>query len=149
MRPRAVRTALCVLVAAVVVMGAGGSPAASSTRANAFRKVALSTVKGVFRGDPAVCASFTARYIERSLRTAREDSQSAKPRTCAEWVVSTAAALRQIVPHPDPRISKLKLSGDRASYLLTTRTADGTPFRARHFWLRRGGRWKLDREQGL
>jgi hypothetical protein len=150
MRPRAVRTALCALVAAIAVMGVGpaASPAASSSRANAFRKVALSTVKGVFRGDTAVCASFTARYIERSLRTAREESHSAKPRTCAEWVVSTAAALRQIIPHPDPRITKLKLSGDRASYLLTNRTADGTPFRARHFWVRRGGRWKLDREQG-
>jgi hypothetical protein len=140
-----------VLVAAVVVMAIGptASQAASSSRASAFRKVALSTVKAVFRGDPAVCASFTARYIERSLRTAREESRSAKPRTCAEWVVSTAAVLRQIIPHPDPRISKLKLSGDRASYVLTTPTTGGTPFRARHFWVRRGGRWKLDREQGL
>jgi hypothetical protein len=130
--------------------GAAASSASSpSSRATAFRKVALSTVKALFRGDPKVCASFTARYIERSLRDAREASQSAKPKTCAEWVKMTAALIKRIAPHPNPKISKLKLSGDRASYLLTTQAASGTPFRARHFWVRRGGRWKLDREQGL
>jgi hypothetical protein len=139
-----------VLVASILAMAVGASSApAAASRASAFRKVAMSTVTAVFRGDPKVCASFTARYIERSLRTAREESQSAKPRTCAEWVVATAAVLKQFAPHPDPRISKLKLSGDRASYVLTSKAESGTAFRARHFWVRRGGRWKLDREQGL
>lgn len=147
----ALGTVRALLLAAVwfcflpTVMGCGGNDEGKDREE--VSRVVTDATEATYAGDEKkACSLYTPAYVREALRENR--ALKLTRGTCAELVQALQRVRRQLTPEPTPRVTDVRVAGDRATARMDVRTHLG-PAAAKLFLAREDGKWRIDHDQDL
>lgn len=133
---------LCLLL---TLVGCGGND--EGREREEVTQVLTDAMYATYAGDERkACSLYTPAYVRESLR--ENKALKLERGTCAELVRALRRVRRQLTPNPNPRVTDVRVAGDRATARLEIKTHLG-PAAARFFLRRQEGKWRIDHDQDL
>ena len=124
--------------------GCGGGGDGGEDRREVSRVVIEATNAAHAGNSAKACPLYTRAYVREVRRENRELNVSSD--SCAGVVDARGRVLRRLTPAPNPRVTGVRVMGDRATARLDIDTHFGSAA-TKVFAVREEGRWKVDHDE--